>query len=407
MYEQVEKPKENKSRAVANSVAQKKSNVKQDFGFVDNRPEIVAQMNLKGESQSEFSDERSPLSMQMHLFNESQGRSKSKSRGEVVQREWVALPDKKDEYKWDTVSADGVQWFSDENGVMWYQIEDESNLNASDKDSYLQNRGGKKKYEEWNQLNIDVNIMIHGILNHPVVVHVPNDPSITVDTPFSKYPKHCLNGPWTDEQLRKSVQSIQHRVPKGAYATAAEAVKKGAGGGFCLSGVTAISDQLREDEPKEYSRILRHELGHHKQNELGFNSGNTSENIYEMHNILFHENKGEQFRIGYGDAGLQDLKAYINKVNAKDRKTWQFEEAQKLEKKVAVTSKETFAKAEQEVNDPKNVNSVTDKIVLKKIIEKWENLLVQAQAERDNVDDLWGEKVYKIYAYGTNLSPIT
>lgn len=37
MYEQIEKPKDNKSRAVANSVAQKKSNVKQGFGFVDNR----------------------------------------------------------------------------------------------------------------------------------------------------------------------------------------------------------------------------------------------------------------------------------------------------------------------------------------------------------------------------------
>ncbi|NEQ40512.1 MAG: hypothetical protein F6K40_31495 [Okeania sp. SIO3I5] len=37
MYAQVEKTKENKTRAVANSVAQKKSNVKQGFGFVDNR----------------------------------------------------------------------------------------------------------------------------------------------------------------------------------------------------------------------------------------------------------------------------------------------------------------------------------------------------------------------------------
>ncbi len=43
MYEQVEKPKENKSRAVANSVSQKKSSDKQSFGFVDNRSEAVAQ----------------------------------------------------------------------------------------------------------------------------------------------------------------------------------------------------------------------------------------------------------------------------------------------------------------------------------------------------------------------------
>lgn len=47
MYVQVEKPKENKSRAIANSVAQKKSSEKQGFGFVDNRPETVAQKKLQ------------------------------------------------------------------------------------------------------------------------------------------------------------------------------------------------------------------------------------------------------------------------------------------------------------------------------------------------------------------------
>lgn len=38
MYEQIKKPKENKSWAIANSVARKKSNGKQGFRFVDNRP---------------------------------------------------------------------------------------------------------------------------------------------------------------------------------------------------------------------------------------------------------------------------------------------------------------------------------------------------------------------------------
>lgn len=48
MYEQVEKPKENKSRAVANVVAQKKSNGKQGFGFVDNRSEFSMQRKNGG-----------------------------------------------------------------------------------------------------------------------------------------------------------------------------------------------------------------------------------------------------------------------------------------------------------------------------------------------------------------------
>ncbi|CAM3789124.1 hypothetical protein VA7868_00448 [Vibrio aerogenes CECT 7868] len=47
MYEQVEKPKENRSRAVANSVTQKKSNVKQGFGFVDNRPRSIIQKKIQ------------------------------------------------------------------------------------------------------------------------------------------------------------------------------------------------------------------------------------------------------------------------------------------------------------------------------------------------------------------------
>ena len=47
MYTQVEKTKENKSRGVANLVAQKKRTERQGFGFVDNRPEVIAQRKLQ------------------------------------------------------------------------------------------------------------------------------------------------------------------------------------------------------------------------------------------------------------------------------------------------------------------------------------------------------------------------
>lgn len=46
MYTQVEKSKNDKSRAVANTVAQKKNNVNQGLGFVDNRTGAVAQSKL-------------------------------------------------------------------------------------------------------------------------------------------------------------------------------------------------------------------------------------------------------------------------------------------------------------------------------------------------------------------------
>ncbi|MBQ4845278.1 hypothetical protein [Pseudoalteromonas sp. MMG005] len=46
MYERVEKSKEKKSRAAANSVAQNKSKGKLGFGFVDNRPVAIVQRKL-------------------------------------------------------------------------------------------------------------------------------------------------------------------------------------------------------------------------------------------------------------------------------------------------------------------------------------------------------------------------
>jgi hypothetical protein len=47
MYSKSYKPKENLIHAVANSVAQKKNNGQQGFGFVDNRPEAVVQHKIQ------------------------------------------------------------------------------------------------------------------------------------------------------------------------------------------------------------------------------------------------------------------------------------------------------------------------------------------------------------------------
>ncbi|MBQ4766333.1 hypothetical protein F9U42_04195 [Pectobacterium versatile] len=48
MYKQAKKPQENKTTAVANSVAQKKSSGKQGFGFVDNRARSGVQALIGG-----------------------------------------------------------------------------------------------------------------------------------------------------------------------------------------------------------------------------------------------------------------------------------------------------------------------------------------------------------------------
>ena len=64
MYEQVEKPKENKSRAVANSVAQKKSSGKQGFGFEDNRLESITQRKV-------VLDKRNNSALQLNSYGSS------------------------------------------------------------------------------------------------------------------------------------------------------------------------------------------------------------------------------------------------------------------------------------------------------------------------------------------------
>lgn len=61
MYEQVDKSKENKSRAVANSVRQKKDSVKQGFEFVDNRPKAVAQRKLQAMADNYSAQQQRPI----------------------------------------------------------------------------------------------------------------------------------------------------------------------------------------------------------------------------------------------------------------------------------------------------------------------------------------------------------
>lgn len=66
MYAQVEKPKENKSRTVTNTIAQKKSNLKQGFGFADERPKAVAQRKYLKVLNSDQDSQTVQLSTKLH-----------------------------------------------------------------------------------------------------------------------------------------------------------------------------------------------------------------------------------------------------------------------------------------------------------------------------------------------------
>ncbi|MDG0803407.1 hypothetical protein [Pectobacterium polaris] len=82
MYSQEEKPKENKNRAVADSITQKKSNVKQGVGVVDNRPEAIAQKKLQ--ELMNDSPQRKHITQLQSMTNVN-GKSASQNTG-VIQR---------------------------------------------------------------------------------------------------------------------------------------------------------------------------------------------------------------------------------------------------------------------------------------------------------------------------------
>ncbi|MCL1124137.1 hypothetical protein [Shewanella surugensis] len=69
MYAQVEKPKENKSRTVANTVVQKKGNGKQGIGFVVNRPEFIAQRKMRPVAYNILSQQRDGQVVQLKWYD--------------------------------------------------------------------------------------------------------------------------------------------------------------------------------------------------------------------------------------------------------------------------------------------------------------------------------------------------
>lgn len=90
MREQTEKRKESKSRAVANSITQKKNNVKQGFGFVDNRPAAVAQTKLSEMANSSLQISR--LSAFQELVNDS-SQTKQVAQLQEMAEQYSASPE--------------------------------------------------------------------------------------------------------------------------------------------------------------------------------------------------------------------------------------------------------------------------------------------------------------------------
>ncbi|WLE95766.1 MAG: hypothetical protein QTN59_13900 [Candidatus Electrothrix communis] len=135
MYEQVEKPKENKSKAVANSVVQKKSGVKQGFGFVDNRPGNIMQRRFQKEvDQSQLSQ---PIQQKIDLFKLQKEQQDWKKTGPNYN--YMKTVD--NDTRGDSANIVGMYWVKDGGGGF-----KKEKYGASSFDYQLVGRDGKRKY---------------------------------------------------------------------------------------------------------------------------------------------------------------------------------------------------------------------------------------------------------------------
>ena len=90
MYGHVEKAKDNKSKAVANSVGQKKNSEMQDFGFEDNREESVSQAYLQRKI-SDSARMRSQQKQMNSVFDDTIQRVKFKTERERFIKSYPAM----------------------------------------------------------------------------------------------------------------------------------------------------------------------------------------------------------------------------------------------------------------------------------------------------------------------------
>ena len=150
MYEQVEKSKENKSRAVANSVTQKKNNGRQGFGFVDNR----ARFSFSDFRTSKPLLLRHNMSVPCHIdFTTPTFQKKGRvSYGNTIQRaQWLT---EDVYYKWDEL-LDGVQWYADSEGQMWFRVVRPRDVVKGNLSDYMSLEDSRKTWSEWNSISVE------------------------------------------------------------------------------------------------------------------------------------------------------------------------------------------------------------------------------------------------------------
>ncbi|QRP48665.1 RHS repeat-associated core domain-containing protein [Amycolatopsis sp. FDAARGOS 1241] len=188
--------------------------------------------------------------------------------------------------------------------------QDHPGHNRPDKDD----RPFEDKYESYkNEL---------GINGPQKTLNIPDDPRITLNTKIEDLPPGVAHG-FGPEDGGKTVGEFMGYKPEQLADVNPDTGKpfgdstghdilglQGGGGYNHHSGTINI-------KAGEGDKTLYHEMGHIKQDQLGYNQGNTQKSVIEYHNVLHHENNFDLNKPPRTDYTLGDVVGKANK-----NRTW-------------------------------------------------------------------------------------
>ncbi|WP_445946282.1 hypothetical protein [Shewanella sp.] len=241
MYVQIDKPKEHQSKAGASSVAQKKNNVKLDFGIVDYKPESIrSAVNTKSELQN-------PIQLVQKIRPEAK---KEKQLDELIKEaEQIVLP-------WLTKAAHEGKSYS-ENAL--------NSLAAFNSGLTYYKKQLANPTESDETLRLTISLLINSTINRlNAEIDKANQPVATVkalspEDQFAKeYPnairigamdsvKNAVKGtPFEDHQsfISSTFQKPSPNLPKFNGHTVYHDTQGGSGGGFTIFGVLVGNDKF-------------------------------------------------------------------------------------------------------------------------------------------------------------------
>lgn len=148
------------------------------------------------------------------------------------------------------------------------------------------------------------------------VVEVPLDPEVKGGTKFNEPAyKDSTDGLNASESNHTMASAAQ--TPDSVDKPAKDIIE-GAGG---ASYIESVKIAFLKEGIADYERVLRHEVGHFKQDMEGYTAVTVNQKLLEYHNIIKHENLGEvDARVFYVDDSTSSWSGVIKNIAEADKK---------------------------------------------------------------------------------------